>query len=79
MRPKYAPRRRATNFSYEFIPRKATSFEEISLTPISQTFYILNIDGARNREPIFEHWKKGMNSVLILILNRLKFLKQYRI
>jgi len=42
------------------------SFEEISLTPTSQTGYILNIDGARIGEEIFEHWKRGMNSILNL-------------
>ena len=26
----------------------------------------MNIDGARNREKIFEHWKTGLNSVLNL-------------
>ena len=34
---------------------KLRLFEEIGLTPISQTGYILNIDGFRNREEIFEH------------------------
>ena len=48
------------------IPRKSTSFEEISLIPIKQTDYILNIDGANNGEEIFSHWKRGMNSVLNL-------------
>ena len=66
LRPRYNPVGRTINFSFEFIPRKTTSYEEIRLTPISQTGYILNIDGARNREEIFEHWKKGMNSVLNL-------------
>ena len=42
------------------------TFKEIDLTLISQTGYILNINGARNREEIFDHWKRGMNSVLNL-------------
>ena len=55
-----------TIFPSGFVPRKTTNYEEIALTPISQTSYILNIDGARNREEIFEHWKIGANSVLSL-------------
>jgi len=66
LRPRYVSAGKTTNFSFGFIPRKMTSYEEIDLTPISQTGYILNIDGARNREEIFEHWKRGMNSVLNL-------------
>ena len=66
MRPRYILARRTTNFSFGFIPRKTTTFEEVNLTPISQTDYILNIDEALNREKIFEHWKRGMNSVLNL-------------
>jgi len=61
LRPRYVSARRTTNFSFGFTPRKTTSYEEISLNPISQIGYILNIDGARNREEIFEHWKGGMN------------------
>jgi len=53
-------------FSFGFIPRKITSYKEVSLTPISQTGYILNIHGGRNKEEIFEHWKGGMNSILNL-------------
>jgi len=49
-----------------FISRKNTSYEEVNLNPISQKRCILNIDGVRNREEIFEHWKRGMNSVLNL-------------
>ena len=45
---------------------KTTSYEEISLTPISQIGYILNINGPQTREEIFEHWKRGMPSVLNL-------------
>jgi len=60
LRPKYVLAGRTTNFSFEFTPRKTTSYEEIGLTPISQTDYILNIDGVQNREKIFEHWKRGM-------------------
>ena len=56
----------ATNFSFGFIPRKTTALEQISLTPISETGYILNINGAFNREEIFEHWKRGVNNVLNL-------------
>ena len=37
MRPRYIPGRRTTNFSFEFILRKITTFEKIGLTPISQT------------------------------------------
>ena len=47
-RPRYVPAGRTNNFSFGFIPRKTTTYEEIGLTPISQTGYILNIDGARN-------------------------------
>jgi len=66
LRPRYVSAGRTTNFSFGFTQRKTTSYEEIGLTPISQTSYILNIDGARNREEIFKHWKRGMNSVLNL-------------
>ena len=66
LRPRYISVGRTTNFFFGFTPRKTTSYEEIGLTPISQTGYILNINGARNREEIFEHWKRGMNSVLNL-------------
>jgi len=62
LRPRYASAGKTTNFSFGFTPRKTTSYEEIDLTPISQTGYILNIDGARNREEIFKHLKRGMNS-----------------
>ena len=55
LRPRYVPAGRTSNFSFEFIPRKTTTYEEISLTSISQSGYILNIDGTRNREEIFEH------------------------
>ena len=55
IRPRYIPVGHTTNFSLAFIPRKTTTFEEISLTPIIQTGYILNIDGAHNSEEIFEH------------------------
>jgi len=46
LRPTYIPIIRTTNFSFGFITRKTTSFKEISLTPISQTGYILNINEA---------------------------------
>jgi len=62
----YVPVGRTINFFFGFIPRKTTTFEEIDLTPISQIGYILNVDGARNREEIFKHWKSGMNSILNL-------------
>jgi len=55
LRPRYVPAGRTSNCSFGFIPRKTTTYEEIGLIPISQTSYILNIDGARNREKIFEH------------------------
>ena len=55
LRPKYVPAGRTSNFSFGFIPRKTTTFDEIGLTPISQTGYIINIDGICNREEIFEH------------------------
>ena len=66
LRRRYVSAGRTTNFPFGFTPRKTASYEEIGLTPISQTGYFLNIDGARNREEIFEHWKRGMNSVLNL-------------
>jgi len=66
LRPRYVSAGRTTNFPFGFTPRRTTSYEEIGLTPISQTGYILNIDRARIREEIFEHWKRGMNSVLNL-------------
>jgi len=47
-----------------FLQDEQTIFS--SSTLISHTGYILNIDGARNREKIFEHWKRGMNSILNL-------------
>ena len=37
LRPRYIPVGRISNFSFGFIPKKITIFEEISLTPISQT------------------------------------------
>jgi len=55
LRPRYVLAGQTSNFSFGFIPRKTTTYEEISLTPISQTGYILNIDGACNSEKIFEH------------------------
>ena len=55
MRSRYVPAGRITNLSFEFIPRKTMFYEEISLTTISQTGYILNKDGDHNREEIFEH------------------------
>jgi len=53
--PRYVPIERTNNFSFGLIPRKTTTYEEIGLIPINQTGYISNIDGARNREEIFEH------------------------
>ena len=58
LRPRYVPAGHTSNFSFGFIPRKTTTYGEIGIPPISQTKYILNIDGARNREEIFEHWKR---------------------
>ena len=55
LKPTYVPVGHTSNFSFRFIPRKTMTYEEIGLTPNSQTGYILNIDGARNREKIFEH------------------------
>ena len=55
LRPNYVPVGRISNFSFGFIPRKTTTFEEIGLTSINQIGYILHIDEARNREEIFEH------------------------
>ena len=55
MKPRYISMRHTTKFFFGFDPRKTTTFEEIDLTPISQTGYILNINGACNREEIFEH------------------------
>ena len=46
LKPRYIPAGRTTNISFGFIPRKTTAYEEISLTPISQTGYIFNIDRA---------------------------------
>lgn len=45
---------------------KLQHLKKLALPPISWTGYILNIDGACNREEIFEHWNRGMNSVLNL-------------
>ena len=53
--PKYVPAKRTTNFFFEFIPRKITTFKEIGPTLISQIGYILNIDEGRNREEIVEY------------------------
>ena len=55
LRLRYVSAGRTTNFSFGFTSTKITSYKEISLTPVSQTGYILNIDGARNIEEIFEH------------------------
>ena len=66
MRPMYVPARQTTKFFFGFILKKTSSFKQISLSPISQVSYNLNIDGAHNREEIFEHWKRGMNCVLNL-------------
>ena len=35
LRLRYVPTGRTSNFSFRFIPRKTTTFEEIGLTPIS--------------------------------------------
>ena len=59
IRPRYVPAGRTTNFFFGYIPRKTTTFEEIDLTLISQSGYILNIDEAHNREEIFEHSEKS--------------------
>ena len=53
IRPRYVSAGRTTNFSFGFIPKNTATFEEVGLTPFSQTGYILNIEGARNREEIF--------------------------
>jgi len=66
IRPRYVLAGRTTNFSFGFILRKTTAYKEINLTSISQTGYIWNIDIAQNREEIFEHWKRCMNSILNL-------------
>jgi len=66
LRPRYVLAGRTSNFFFGFIPRKTMTYEEISLTPISQTGYILNIDEIHNREEIIEHCKRGMNSILTL-------------
>ena len=66
LRPRYVLTGHTINFFFRFVPRKTTTFEEIGLTQISQIGYILNIDGACNWEEIFEHWKRGMNSILNL-------------
>jgi len=66
IRPRYILVGHTTNFSFRFIPTKTTTYEEIDLTPISQIGYTLNIDTAWNREEIFEHWKRSMNSILNL-------------
>ena len=55
MRSRYVPAGRVPNFSFGFITSKTTFFEEISLTLINQTRYILNIGGAWNKEKIFKH------------------------
>jgi len=65
MRPRYVPVGHTTNFSFGFIPRTITIFEEIDLTLISQVGYILNISKSVT-EKKFEHWKRGLNSVLNL-------------
>ena len=54
MRLRYVLVGRFTSFFLGFIRRKHTSFEEIILNPISQIGYILNINGARDKE-IFRH------------------------
>ena len=66
MRPRHVLAGRIANFSFSFIQRKTMTFEEINVTPISQTRYILNINGACNKEEIFEHQKRGMNSISYL-------------
>jgi len=48
MRPRYIPAECTTNFSFMFIPRKTTTFEDIGLALISKIGYNLNIDGAHN-------------------------------
>ena len=35
LRPRYDPAGRTSNFSFRFVPRKTTTYEEIGLTPIS--------------------------------------------
>jgi len=46
MKSRYVLAGQTTNFSFRFIPRKITSFKKISLTLVSHTAYILNINGA---------------------------------
>jgi len=55
IRPRYILVGHTTNCLFGFIPRKIITFEEVGLIPISQMGYILNVDGAHNREEIFEH------------------------
>ena len=53
-------------FPLGLLQGKLYHMKKLALPPINQTRYILNINGAQNREEIFEHWKRGMNSVLNL-------------
>ena len=55
MRSRYVLAGLTTNFFFGLILIKTTTFEEIDLTPINQTRYILNINATRNREEIFEY------------------------
>ena len=50
LRPRYVPAGHTSNFSFGFIPKKTTNYEEIGISLISKTGYTLNIDGARNKE-----------------------------
>ena len=65
IRPKYVQSRRITNFSIGFIPKKTTSFEDISHTPpqINQTCYALNIDCVRYREEIIFEYRTWVSIV----------------
>lgn len=56
---------RTNSFGFKFIQTPNVR-EEVTLQPISQTSFILNLDGMKNREEIFECWKRGMSSVLNL-------------
>ena len=46
LRARYDLAGRTINFSFGFIAKKTISYEKISLIPLNQTNYILNIDRA---------------------------------
>ena len=65
MRPIYGPRC-TTNFSFGIIPSKPHSLKILLLPQLAKQVKSSASMKFINREKIYQHWKKGINSVLSL-------------